>query len=97
MKRNENPLSASIVDAICRPTSPSGNSALLAASRQWLQEPFSIAIIASTLFYAFSPLQQSFPGYDSQVKALFPLGSNVMANSFNKLKLILNNRFKYYS
>jgi len=86
MKRNENPLSASIQDAICRPTSPSGNSALLAASRQWLQELFPFATIASTLFHAFSPLHQSFPGYDRQVNALLLLRGNVPVNSFNKQK-----------
>jgi hypothetical protein len=91
MKRNENPLSASIqLGACCHPTSSTGN-ALLAASRQWLQEPFSFATIASTLFAAFSPLHQSFPGYDQLVKTFFPLRSDVPVNSFNKLKLILNN------
>jgi len=92
MKRNKNPLSASIqLDGICRPTNLSGNNALPASSHQWLQEPFSFAIIASALLHACSPLHQSFPGYDHQAKALFPLRNNVAVNSFNKVKLILNN------
>jgi hypothetical protein len=86
MKRNEHPLSASIqLDGICHPTNPSGNNALLASSHQWLQEPISFAIIASALLHACSPLHKSFPGYDLLAKALFPLRSNVAANSFNKL------------
>jgi hypothetical protein len=74
MKRNENPLSASIqLDVICRPTNPSGTNALLAASRQWLKESFSFAAIVSALFHVLLPLLQSFPGYDRQAKVLFTL------------------------
>lgn len=98
MKRNNTPLSASIqLDDICRPINPSGKYEMPAITHPWLQGSFSIATIASALFHALLSLHKSFPGYNHLAKALFPLRSNVLVNSFNKTKSDNKQLIKYYS
>ena len=68
MKRNETPLSASIIDAICSPIILTGNYALLAQSHQWLRKNYSGKTKAPALFNHFLPAHLSLPGYNNMIE-----------------------------